>query len=186
MQNTDKIEGIIFQALAHQMRRTILKIVALDAKGVSYTELVTELGLSTGKLNYHLEQLAGFIEKNEERRYVLTPFGRKALNQLNLVKQEMSLDDEKYVRTAGLAQKTVLQPAAKLFLLIGIFMTSVVIFVWAYLAYIAVTEGAPVIVYLLLPILIAAGASLLSTLIYALRKTPEWVRRFEHKFLGEG
>jgi hypothetical protein len=147
--------------------------------------LVTELGLSTGKLNYHLEQLAGFVEKNEERHYVLTSFGKKALSQLNLVKQEISSEDEKYVRTAGLAQKTSLQPAARSFLIIGITMTSVVIFVWAYLAYIAVTEGAPVTVYILLPIPIAVGLSLLGTLIYALRKTPEWVRRFEQRFFGE-
>jgi predicted transcriptional regulator len=185
MQNTDQIEGIIFQALAHQMRRTILKIVASNAKGVSYTELVTELGLSTGKLNYHLEQLAGFVEKNEERRYILTPFGKKALSQLNLAKQEISSEDEKYVKAAGLAQKTSLQPTARSFLLIGVIMTSVIIFVWAYIAYIAVTEGAPVIVYILLPILIAVGLSLLGTLIYALKKTPEWVRRFERRFLGE-
>jgi predicted transcriptional regulator len=185
MQNTDQIEGIIFQALAHQMRRTILKIAASDSKGVSYTELVTELGLSTGKLNYHLEQLSGFVEKNEERRYVLTPLGKKALNQLNLAKQEVSADDEKYVRTAGLAQKTSLQPAAKSFLSIGIVMTSVFVFVWAYIAYIAVTEGAPIIVYILLPVLIAVGLSLLGTLIYALRKTPEWVRRFERRFIGD-
>ena len=115
MQNIDQIENIIFQALAHQMRRAILKIIDSGAKSVSYTELLMELGLSTGKLNYHLEQLEGLIEKNEERRYVLTPFGRKALNQLNLVKQEISSDDEKYVRTAELAQKTSLQPDIRSF-----------------------------------------------------------------------
>ncbi len=186
MQNTDQVEGIIFQVLSHQMRRTILKILALDTKGVSYTELVTELGLSTGKLNYHLEQLAGFVEKNEERRYVLTPLGKKALSQLNLVKQEITSEDEKYVRAAGLAQKTSLQPTAKAFLLIGILIVSLIIFVWVYIAYIAVTEGAPTIVYVLLPILIAVGLSLLGTLIYALKKTPLWVRRFERRFLGEG
>ena len=40
-----------------------------------YTELITELGLSTGKMNYHIEQLGGLIEKNEENRYEQTPKG---------------------------------------------------------------------------------------------------------------
>lgn len=63
----DQIENIVFQALSHPIRRTILKIIASRPNGVPYTELIMELGLSTGKLNYHLEQLGGLIGKNDER-----------------------------------------------------------------------------------------------------------------------
>ncbi len=180
----EQIENILFQALAHPMRRTILKILGSRPDGVSYSELITELGLSTGKMNYHLEQLSGFTAKNEERRYILTPFGRKAFNQLSLMKQELSVEDEKYVRIAEASQKSSLQPALRCFLLVGIAVSSMLLMIWFYIAYVVFTEGAPIIVYVLLPILIAIGFSLLGSFIVALRRTPDWVRRLERRFLS--
>lgn len=109
------------------MRRTILKIIAYRPEGVSYTDLITELGLSTGKLNYHLEQLEGLVGKNEKRYYVLTPLGKKALNQLNLIKEELSSEDEKYVRIAEASQKSSLQPVLRSFLLVGIAFSSLIL-----------------------------------------------------------
>jgi uncharacterized protein with PQ loop repeat len=67
-------------------------------------------------------------------------------------------------------------------LLIGIVLSSLFIVIWSYMAYIAITDGAPVIVYAVLPVLIAVGIGLLGSLILAFRKTPEWLRRFEHRF----
>ena len=182
----EQIENILYQALSHPMRRTILKILGSRPEGVSYSELINELGLSTGKMNYHLEQLGGFAAKNEERRYILTPFGRKAASQLSLMRKEISAEDEKYVRIAEASQKSSLQPALRGFLLVGIAVSSMLILVWFYIAYIAFTEGAPIIVYVLLPILITIGFGLLGSLILALRKTPDWVRRLERRILGPG
>ena len=188
MKNTqtinEEIENVLFQVLAHPMRRTVLKIVSSSQNGVTYTELITELGLPTGKLNYHLEQLEGLIEKKDERHYILTPFGLKAVNQLNLIKHEAEPSDERYVKTAAKAQKTSLQPALKSFLLIGAAFSALFIAIWGYIGYIAITEGAPVIVYGILPVLIALGVGLLGTLIYAFKKAPEWIRRLEHRFVG--
>ena len=180
----EQVENIVFQALAHPMRRTILKIIAYRPEGVSYTDLITELGLSTGKLNYHLEQLEGLVGKNEKRYYVLTPLGKKALNQLNLIREELSSEDEKYVRIAEASQKSSLQPVLRSFLLVGIAFSSLILLGWIFLAYVAITEGAPVIVYILLPVLFAIGVGLLSSLILALKKTPDWVKRIERKLLG--
>ena len=183
-EHEEEIENIVFQALAHPMRRTILKIIGSRPEGVAYSELITELNLATGKLNYHLEQLGGLTGKNDERRYILTPFGRKALNQLSLIKREMSSEDEKYVRIAEASQKSSLQPALRWFLLVGIAFSSLFLSIWIYIAYIAIIEGAPIIVYVLLPILIAIGFGLLGSLLLALKKTPDWLRRFERRFLG--
>lgn len=178
-----EIENVLFQALAHPMRRAVLKIVGSSQNGITYTELITELGLPTGKLNYHLEQLEGLIEKNDERHYILTSFGKKAVNQLNLIKNEAEPSDERYAKTAVQAQKTSLQPALKSFLLIGAAFSALFVAIWGYFGYIAITEGAP-IVYWLLPILIALGIDFLGTLVYAFKKAPEWIRRLEHRFLG--
>ncbi len=91
----EQIENVTFQALAYPTRRTIIRIVQSRNQGISYTELITELGMSTGKLNYHIEQLKGLIEKNSSQHYVLTPFGKKANEHLNLINQKISPDDEK-------------------------------------------------------------------------------------------
>ncbi len=120
----EQIENVTFQALAHPTRRTIIRIVESRNQGISYTELITELGMSTGKLNYHLEQLKGLIEKNSNQHYVLTPFGKKAIEHLNLIEQKISSEDEKYVKIAVLSQKTSLQPIVKAFLAISIVSVS--------------------------------------------------------------
>ena len=180
----DQIESIVFQALAHPIRRTILKIVATRTKGISYTELVTELNLSTGKLNYHLEQLGGLIGKNDKRYYVLTSFGKKALNQLDLMKQEISPEDEKYIRIAERSQESSLQPVLRSFLIVSLVFSSIFLLVWIYLVYILITEGPPTIVYILLPILIAVGLYLTGSLILALKKTPNWIKRIERRLYG--
>jgi hypothetical protein len=64
-------------------------------------------------------------------------------------------------------------------------MSAVLVTIWGYLTYIIIIEGAPIIVYILMPVLIAAGFGLLASLIYSLVKTPSWIKRFEQKYFGE-
>lgn len=182
---TDQIEDVTFHALAHQTRRTIIRIVQSKSKGVSYTELLTELALSTGRLNYHLDQLKGIIEKNNSNNYILTPFGEKAVEHLNLIEQRRSSEDEKYVKVAALYQRTSLQPIMKAVLSLGIAATVFLLLVWAYIGYIAFSEGAPLVVYVILPFLLALGAGLLGILVYALAKSPIWIKRLEQRYFGE-
>jgi hypothetical protein len=180
----EQVENVTFQALSNQTRRTIIRIVQSKNEGVSYTELITELGLSTGKLNYHLEQLKGLIEKNSVHRYILTTLGEKAVAQLNLIEQNIDPEDEKYIKIASLSQKTSLQPILRAFLAIGITMVSLIISIWGYLTYIVIIEGAPLVAYILLPVLFVIGVFFLATLVYALIKTPPWIKRFEQKHFG--
>lgn len=182
---TEQIENVVFQALAHPIRRTIIRIVQSRTQGVSYTELITELGLPTGKLNYHLDQLKGVLEKNTGNYYILTPLGKKIVEHLNLIEQRVSSEDEKYIKIAALSQKVSLQPIVKAFLVISILIGALVVSVWGYLAYIAFSQSAPTIIYVLLPVLMGFGVSLLSFLVYALIKTPRWIKRFEQRLFGE-
>lgn len=48
-----------------------------------------------------------------------------------------------------------------------------------------ITEGAPITIYIFMPILLAVGFSLLGTVVYDLVKAPSWVKRFEQRFFGE-
>jgi predicted transcriptional regulator len=76
------VEEMILQALNHKERRKILKILASAPGGVTYSSILGETGLSTGRLNYHLKELSGFIERDDERMYHLTALGEKALSTL--------------------------------------------------------------------------------------------------------
>lgn len=185
MQQTgQEIEAIILQALSHDSRRTILRIVSSTESGASYTELIGELGLPTGQLNYHLKQLEGLIEKNPDRRYVLTPLGKRAIGFLNTIAADVSEEDRKYVKVARLAQRSSLQPTVRLFLLVGLALDVVFLMAWGLMSYIALTEGAPVIVFAILPILMAIGVLLFVALVSALRRAPEWVRRLEKRLFA--
>jgi predicted transcriptional regulator len=185
MSRNEQIENVIFQALANPTRRRIIRLLEARDQGMSYTELITDVGMSTGKLNYHLDQLRGLIEKNGNQRYILTSFGKKATDHLNLIEQKITSEDEKYFKIAVLSQKASLQPIVKAFLSISIFLSAILTSVWIFLAYMFVTEGAPVIVYVLMPFLIAVGIGLLGSLVYALVKTPSWVKRFEQRLFGD-
>ncbi len=181
----EQIETVTFQALAHPIRRTIIRLVQSHSQGVTYTELLTDLGLPTGKLNYHLEQLKGVIEKDSSSAYVLTSFGKKAVEHLNLIEQRTNSEDQKYVQIASLSHKGSLQPIIKSFLILTIIMMTVFTGLWVYIGCIAYIEGAPSVVFVLLPIGITVGLGVLSVSVYALLKTPMWLRRFEQRFFGE-
>jgi predicted transcriptional regulator len=185
LDQNEQFENVTFQALAHQTRRTIIRIAQSRSQGVTYTELITDLGLSTGRLNYHLEQLKGVLEKNNNHFYVLTPFGKKVVEHLNLIEQRTSSEDQKYVAIASISQKKSLQPIVKAFLTIGIVMTAIIILIWGFIVYMAIVEGAPVIIYILLPVLVVVGIGLLGTLLYTLVRTPMWIKRFEQRYFGE-
>ncbi len=185
LSQNEEIENVTFQALSHPTRRTIIRIVQSRSQGVSYTDIITELGLSTGKLNYHLEQLKGVLEKNPLGYYVLTPFGKKTVEHLNLIEQRTSSEDERYVKIASRSQKRSLQPLVKAFLIIGITVMAVILAMWGYIGYVAFTEGAPVIVFVLLPVMFAIGISVFGVLVYTLLNTPLWLKRFEQRFFGE-
>ncbi len=50
----EEVEDVIILALGHRERRNILKIVHSTENGASYSEILGEPGLNTGRMNYHL------------------------------------------------------------------------------------------------------------------------------------
>jgi len=78
----EDVEELVLQALGNRERRNILDVVASSGDGVLYSDILHELGVNTGKLNYHLKLLEGVIEKDDARRYRLTDLGAKAMGLL--------------------------------------------------------------------------------------------------------
>jgi predicted transcriptional regulator len=77
----EKSSEIIYLALNHPLRRWIIEL--LEAHGtLSSSELKSLLNISSGRLYYHLENLVGLIEQNENQQYMLSMEGKKAYRLL--------------------------------------------------------------------------------------------------------
>ena len=116
----EEVEEIILQGIGHVERRNILKIIGSAPEGVIYSEILNELQLNTGKLNYHLKLLEGLIERDDNRHYHLTKLGGKAVmilgsmtedigeEELNLVTRAKTSKDDFVTGTVNLWARLVL------------------------------------------------------------------------------
>lgn len=91
----EDVEEVVLSALGHRERRRILEVVASSLDGVLYSDILHELGVNTGKLNYHLKLLEGVIERDEARRYRLSALGARAMGLLGGLTEDL---DEESVR----------------------------------------------------------------------------------------
>jgi len=82
----------IFSALKHPIRRRILR--SLESSRRTYTELLNDLGVDTGLLNYHLEHLGSLIRKNKDGRYTLSDFGVAALRLTTRIEDPRERKDD--------------------------------------------------------------------------------------------
>jgi hypothetical protein len=102
----ETLEDLVIRALSHKERKNILKIVVSYPEGVNYTGILGESGLSTGKLNYHLGELTGFLERGDDRLYRVTELGRKAISVLEYIYQDI---DEASIKTLNTKRATRLK-----------------------------------------------------------------------------
>ena len=87
------VEDAVIRVLSHGERREILCILENMPEGVKYSGILGESGLTTSKLNYQLKEMAGFIEKDDDGLYHLTPLGRKAISVLNHINENLDTED---------------------------------------------------------------------------------------------
>ena len=173
------IEEAIFQALSANERREILKIIARE-QAVTYTEILGELNMTTGNLNYHLKQLEGFIEKDENGRYLVTPLGQTAISALTATR-ETSNTVNTYVDLARTSQFSSIHPTVTRLLWLGILFDLLILSIYGYMAYILIVEGGATFVKIVLAVLIIMFLYILSLLIRGLRGSPAYIKRLEKK-----
>ena len=82
----------VLKAITHSIRQKMLVLIAENTTQ-SYTDLLHKIILSTGKLNFHLKQLTGLIEKQSDGSYILTAIGKKAIDILKQI-DSISEDQE--------------------------------------------------------------------------------------------
>jgi DNA-binding transcriptional ArsR family regulator len=176
-----EVEAIIFDVLAHPARRDILRLVAYGDDGASYTEVLSELGLSTGKLNYHIKQLNGFIEKNEHLRYTLTPLGMASMDLMLSLKEKPINDFGKYLKVR---KPVSLMPAMRWMAYILMFSLTIPIFFAGVQLYESLLEGGPIEVVLFLFASLAIGIAVFAWVVYMVKNAPELLKHLEKRFYG--
>lgn len=175
------MEDAVVQALGHRERRKILKIVRASERGASYSEIAAELGINTGRMNYHLRQLQGLMERDGERRYHLTPLGERSLSVLNYLTEDPSGILAAYLDTAWLSQSGSIHPTVTGLLYIGMAFDFLFLIVWGYVGYLAAVGDGPTIILPIVSVLFILGLLGLVGIIRALKTAPTFVRRLEKK-----
>lgn len=95
----------ILSVLSHPLRREILTI--LNEKGeCSFTDLMNALNVDTGKLSFHMRNLAGLIEQNGSGKYCLNKLGE------NAVRLVMDLEGWSAEINAGEGKSSIPVPAS--------------------------------------------------------------------------
>ena len=177
-------EKVIIRAIAHDIRREILRILKDYPR--TFTDLLNHFDISTGKLNYHLTQIKGFIAKNEETaNYEITSLGMKALEILSLINQEVLKVNQPLLKEAFISQKDTGKPL----ILQGINMTiGMVCFIMVLHAFIATVvlpdPSTPFFLLIILISLFIGEAVILIWLIRIRKSTPAFFERFI-KHLGD-
>jgi len=96
----------IFHALKHPIRRRILR--QIDAKPSTFTELLNELGIDNGLLNYHLNNLKELITKGEDEKYRLSEFGTATLSLTRRVEEPLHSPSDTFLGLSPLLFKSVM------------------------------------------------------------------------------
>jgi len=68
----------ILSALSHPLRREILEYLSEKEEG-SFTDLMNALNIDTGKLSFHIRNLAVFLEQTPTGKYRLSKTGENAI-----------------------------------------------------------------------------------------------------------
>jgi len=95
-------EDVIINALNHEIRREVLQL--LNNKPLSYSKLLDHFVISSGKLNYHLKLLTGFIQKNSEGLYENTKLGNRLLSLLKEFQHTITEEDKPLLKKAYFSQ----------------------------------------------------------------------------------
>jgi DNA-binding transcriptional ArsR family regulator len=106
----------IFTALKHPIRRRILRM--LGQSPVTYTDILNQLNIDNGLLNYHLDNIKELITKDKEGKYVLSEFGKAALSLTTKVEEPVAKQGDRIFGLNTIQIKSVL---AILVIFLGVF-----------------------------------------------------------------
>lgn len=95
-------ENVILNALNHEIRREILRL--LEKRPMSYSKLMEYFTITSGKLNYHLKLLTGFVEKKDDGTYINTKLGKRIFKILDDFRGSIQDDERHLLKKAYMTQ----------------------------------------------------------------------------------
>lgn len=132
------VDDLVIKVLGHKERKRILNIVGSYPEGINYTGVLGETGLSTGKLNYHLGELEGFLDRGDDRLYKLSTLGEKAVATLKFINENIDIGILESVNQ----KRAVRLKAIRKRLSAGLYIaSSVLLAVFGLMGYLAWTES---------------------------------------------
>ncbi|MFW9847451.1 MAG: winged helix-turn-helix domain-containing protein [Candidatus Thorarchaeota archaeon] len=174
-----EVERAVFEVLAHSVRRDILKLASYGEDGASYTDILNELALSTGRLNYHIKQMEGFIHKNERLRYALTPLGRTAVDLMSSLGNDLPEGVEKFVK---IRKSPSLMPALKFMAYLLMFIVSIPVIFTGFWIYDLIVSGGQLMEIVALMVVLAIGLAIFVWIAYMVRYAPGYLKHLERRF----
>lgn len=182
----NEVENIILQAIGHNERRVIIRIIGANPEGVTYSSILGETELNTGHLNYHLRNLDGLIEKWDDKMYRLTPIGYKALELMNNLSNEIDSETIRYVEQVKGINDGSIHPFVKGLLYISIAGVGIVFLAGLGLLVMSLMRGSIAFAEIFISLgMMGFTGVILWVLVSALRTVPEFVRRLERKLMND-
>jgi len=132
----NKAENAIIKVLGHNERKEILRILETSPDGEKYSNILGETGLTTSKLNYQLKEMEGFIKKNDDRLYHLTPLGHKAISVLNHLNENLDEETIELTRTVDNQRRSFLKRHLNnlFYVVMGLFGIGLIVLTFFYFA----------------------------------------------------
>ena len=96
----ENIDDLILSSLSNPIRKEIL-LTLYKKPNITYTQLLKELGLDTGTLNYHLTKLEGLITKSESGGYILTEAGNLAIDVLKYLRKKKVFSRKQFAESVN-------------------------------------------------------------------------------------
>ena len=174
-----EVERAVFEVLAHPVRRDILKLASYGEDGASYTDILNELALSTGRLNYHIKQMEGFVHKNERLRYTLTPLGIAAVDLMSSLGKDLPEGAQKFVK---IPKPTSLMSALKFMAYLLMFVVSIPTIFTGLWIYDLIVSGGQLIEIIGFIIVLAIGLAIFVWIAYMVRYAPGYLKHLERRF----
>lgn len=91
-ENNTKNKTEIYEVLNHPIRRQILHLIYSNIE-LSYSDLIKELDILDGTLNFHLKKLEYFLKHSTNGNYMLSSDGQSAIEIMNLIDKKNSSDN---------------------------------------------------------------------------------------------
>ncbi len=101
VEQTKELKAIeFFKVLSHEVRVKIISLLYENTE-MSYTEILHNLNLEEGNLNFHLRKMKDFVEPTDKKTYKLSEYGKIAYSMLQGVNTKSSKNTKETTKTSN-------------------------------------------------------------------------------------